>query len=272
MTAVSERKKRRVGPKTRDRHALYEMSVQSPEENIRFFDRVYRKYNGRLPKLMKEDFCGTALACADWVKKRPDNIAIGVDLDEPTLAWGREHNIEPLEDDAKRVTLLCDDVRAVSTPKVDVVTAFNFSYFIFKTPPELIKYFKAVRKSLAPGGIFVMDIFGGWEAQMEVTDKTRYGGYTYVWQQEKFDPITNHSTFHIHFNFHGGGGIKKAFTYDWRIYSIPEVREALAAAGFADSEVFWEGVDDETNEGNGIFRAVRKAENCPGWNAFIVGR
>ena len=273
LTAVKETKrKRRVGPKTTDRHALYQMSVQSPEESIKFFDRVYRKYNGKLPKVMKEDFCGTAYLCATWVKKRPDNVAIGVDLDRETLEWGKRTNIKPLGNDAKRVTLFREDVRSVTKPKADVITAFNFSYFIFKQPSELKKYFAAVRKSLAPGGIFVMDIFGGWEAQMEVTDKTRYSGYTYVWQQERFDPISNNALFHIHFRFHGGGGIEKAFTYDWRLYSIPEIREALAEVGFKESEIYWEGVDSGTNEGNGIFRSVRKAENCPGWNAYIVAR
>lgn len=269
--ASPRKKKRRVGPVSRDRHRLYELAVQSPDANIHFIDRIYRQRNGVWAKSLKEDFCGTAYLSAEWVKKRKDNTAVGVDLDRPTLSWGRENNLKPLGDDASRVKLIRADVRSITRPKVDVVAAFNFSYFTFKTQEELCGYFASVRRSLASGGIFVLDIFGGWEAQMEVTDKTRNSGFTYVWEQKGVDPVTNHGLFHIHFKFHGGGGIRRAFTYDWRLWSIPEVREVLLAAGFRSVEVYWEGIDPDTDEGNGIFRRVKRAENCPGWNAFIVG-
>ena len=269
-TQTRGKKKRRVGPITKDRHKLYEMSVQSPEENIKFSDRMYKKRNGRHPKRLKEDFCGTAFMSAAWVRQRPNNEAWGVDLDRPTMEWGEAHNIRPLGEPASRVTLICDDVRAIMNPKVDVVAALNFSYFIFKKPDELRDYFRRARASLSPGGILVLDIFGGWESQMNVTDTTRYRGFTYVWEQDRCDPVTNEVRFHIHFRFHGGGGIRKAFTYDWRLWSVPEVREALEGAGFEGSQVYWEGVDSDTDEGNGVFRPVNRAENCPGWNAFIV--
>lgn len=263
-------KKKKKGPPTTDRHKLYEMAVQCPEADVEFFDRVYSKKNGRLPKSLKEDFCGTATLAAEWVKTRPDNTVIGVDLDAPTLEWARQHNIDPLGPDAERVTLLDANVLDVREPKVDVVAAFNFSYNIFKTRDELRTYFENVRASLAPGAVFVMDVHGGWESQMEVTDKTRYDGFTYVWEQDHYDPISNHCRYHIHFRFHDGGGIKRAFTYEWRLWTIPELRELLAEAGFAGSDVYWEGVDDD-GEGDGDFRRVVEAKNCAGWNALIVG-
>ncbi|MDH3215981.1 MAG: class I SAM-dependent methyltransferase [Candidatus Krumholzibacteria bacterium] len=270
MTPAGKKKKRRVGPESRDRHRLYEIAVQSPEANIHFCDRIYKKKNGKPPRILKEDFCGTAFLSAEWVKKRQDRMAIGVDLDGDTLRWARQHNLKPLGKDASRVTLIRGDVRSMRKTKVDVVVAFNFSYFTFKTVEELRKYFANARDSLAAGGIFVLDIFGGWEAQMDVTDKTRHKGFTYVWDQKGVDPVTNHGLFHIHFKFHGGGGIKRAFVYDWRLWSIPEVRDALLSVGFRSVQVYWEGVDPDTEEGNGIFRLVKRAENCPGWNAFIV--
>lgn len=262
--------KRRTGPETQDWHRLYEMAVQSPDVNVDFFDRVYRRINDKTPKTLKEDFCGTALLAAEWVRKRKDNIAVGVDLDGRTLQWAREHNIAPLGEDASRVQLVEDDVRKVTKPKVDVVAALNFSYFIFKRPDALTKYYKAVHSSLNQDGIFVMDIFGGWEAQMDLVDKTKNEGFTYEWEQKGINPITNEGIFHIHFKFHGGGGIKKAFTYDWRLWSIPEVRQCLETAGFKTVDVYWEGIDSETDEGNGVFRKVTKVENCPGWHTFIV--
>ena len=46
-------------------------------------------------KSLKEDFCGTAILSAEWVRTRPDNIAVGVDLHEPTLKWAEENNLAP---------------------------------------------------------------------------------------------------------------------------------------------------------------------------------
>ena len=268
---TSQKKKKRRGPDSRDIHRLYEMAVQCPEEDIKFFDRVYsKKKNSRAPKTLKEDFCGTALLSAEWVRTRPDNEAVGVDLDKATLDWAMENNITPLGSDQNRVRLIHADVLKVQEPKVDVVAALNFSYFTFKTRRELRGYFENARASLAPGGILVVDIFGGWESQMEVTDKTRNIGFTYVWQQDRYDAVTHETRFHIHFRFHDEGGIKKAFTYDWRLWTMPEVRELMMEAGFAATDVYWEGIDPETGEGDGDFRRVVEAENCPGWNALIV--
>jgi len=265
------KKKRRVGPESTDRHRLYEESVQSPEEHIEFFDGVYEAAHGRPAKSLKEDFCGTAFLSSGWVRTRPDNIAIGVDLDEPTLEWGETNNLSTLEpEERQRVTIHHADVRDIHEPKVDIVAALNFSYFEFKTRDDLRGYFENARKSLNPGGLLILDMFGGWEAQMEVTDKTRYEGFTYVWEQTKYDPISHMAQFQIHFNFHGGGSIKAAFEYNWRQWTIPEVRELLEEAGFKSVDIHWEGIDPDTDEGSGEFNLVTEAENCPGWIAMLV--
>lgn len=259
------------GPRSRDYHWLYQESVQSPEIQFEFFDRVYRERHGRLPRVLKEDFCGTALLAREWVLRRDSNIAIGVDLDAPTLRWGREHNLDTLEaDQRKRVTLHRDNVLHVTRPKVEIVVALNFSYFIFHTRDTLREYFIAARKSLGPGGLFIGDIFGGWEAQKPMKERTRYSGFTYVWDQTKFDPISNHAEFNIHFEFHNGGGIRRAFTYHWRLWSIPEITEILAEAGFDRVAIYWEEIDHSTGFGNSRFRRMTTARNAEGWIAFFV--
>ena len=267
------RKRRNKGKsqaKRADVFELYEEAVQDPESDVAIIQRIFKQQYGRSPRTLREDFCGTAALCCAWVEQHAENRAYGVDLDPTPLRSARTRNVAKLEpDQAERVTLLEGDVRSVEHERVDATVAFNFSYFIFKTPQGLRDYFGSVRRSLAPGGIFVLDIFGGWEAQMDVKDRTRYKGFTYVWDQKGIDPVTNNGLFHIHFKFRGEE-MKRAFVYNWRLWSIPEVREALESVGFHSVEVFWEGVDED-GEGNGIFRRVKKAENCPGWNAFIVG-
>jgi SAM-dependent methyltransferase len=254
----------------RDKHELYEASVQSPEADIHFFDRVYREWNGTLPRNLREDFCGTASVCAAWVRRRRDNLAVGIDLHLPTLEHGRLRHIAPLGVHAKRVTLVEADVRAVREPKVDLAAGLNFSYMALKTRDHLRDYFHAVRDSLAPRGLFVLDIFGGWNAQALHVEKRRKSGFTYVWHQASFDPITHDTRFHIHFRFPDGSEMTRAFTYDWRLWTIPEVCELLQEAGFAETRVYWEGTDHKTGSGNGIFRRTRKTESCPGWIAYIV--
>lgn len=259
------------GPKSRDRHWLYQESVQSPDVHFGFFDRVYRQRNGEPPASLKEDFCGTALLASEWVERRRGNTAIGVDLDAGTLAWGRAHNIARLSDDQRRrVKLLRANVLDVTRPRVDLVVALNFSYFIFLTRDELRAYFRAARRSLAPGGLFIGDIFGGWEAQKPLTERTRYRGFTYLWQLDGFDPVDNFARFHIHFKFHDRGGIRRAFTYNWRLWSIPEIVEILREAGFRHVDVYWEGIDRRSGFGNSVFRKIESAENAPGWIAFFV--
>ncbi len=205
------------------------------------------------------------------MQHRPDNIAIGVDLDAPTLRWGREHNVAALDDEEKsRVRLIRGNVLEVKRPRVDVIAALNFSYNIFKTRDTLREYFRAARQSLAPGGIFIADMFGGWEAQKPMKERTRYSGFTYVWDQTKYDPVTNFGEYNIHFEFHDGGGIRRAFTYDWRLWTIPEGRGLLYEAGFDRVDVYWEDIDRSTGFGNSRFRKITTAKNSEGWIAFLV--
>jgi SAM-dependent methyltransferase len=259
------------GPQSRERHWLYQQAVQSPDVHFGFFDRAYRRYNPRPPFSLKEDFCGTALLACEWVEYRRQNTAVGVDLDAGTLQWGMRHNVESLTDDQRaRVTLRRANVLHVNKPRVDLVVALNFSYFIFRTRDALREYFRAARHSLNPGGVFICDIFGGWDAQKPTVERTRYRGFTYLWELEEYNPIENFARFHIHFKFHDRGGMRRAFTYEWRLWTIPEVRELLLEAGFRHIDIYWEGIDRRTGFGNSVFRKVTTARTDPAWIGFFV--
>ena len=262
--------KKKYTAKTADKHALYQIAVQSPEAEVDFCTRLYKKYYGQPPSLFREDFCGTSLISCDWVKRRKANRAYGVDLHGPTLDYARKHNIARLPDHAAaRVHLMQKNVLHVTRPKVQIVGAFNFSYFIFKRRTELLAYFKAVRRSLQPKGLFILDAYGGYEAQEVMEEKTKLDGFTYVWDQAVYNPIDDHAVCHIHFKFPDGTMMKKAFTYDWRLWTLGGIRETLIDAGFKATEVYWEGTDKD-GDGNGVYRSAKKAENTPGWNAYVV--
>jgi SAM-dependent methyltransferase len=267
---------------TADRHLLYTAAVQSVESDLEFFDRIYRKRNGRWPSLLKEDFCGTAALAAAFVKMRPENRAIGVDLHRPTLEWGRRHYVERLGAAADRVTLLREDVRENHRPPVDVVAALNFSYSVFKTRAGMITYFRNARRSLGKDGVFVVDAFGGNDAMKDLVERRRIpasigpGGervpaFTYVWDQARFNAVDHHILCHIHFEFKDGTSIRRAFTYDWRLWTLPELQELLLESGFREAEVYLEGWNDKTGEADGVFRRRTTFANMAGWIAYVVG-
>jgi len=254
-----------------DRHELYEQSVQDVAGEYRLINRIFRKLRGRRATHLREDFCGTANMSCEWVRRRSDNTAIGVDIDPEVLAWGRKHNLGRLKPATRvRLTLLQEDVRRVCTAPVDVVLAMNFSFQLFKERATLREYFRSVREGLVDDGVFFLDMFGGYEAFQELKEKRKCKGFRYVWDQARYNPVTGDMRCHIHFEFPDGSRIKKAFTYDWRLWTLPEIREILVEAGYSRITVFWEGVDENTGEGNGKFRPTTVGEADAGWIALIA--
>ena len=253
-----------------DRHIYYELSVQNTDVEFEFVDGVFKRIRGRKALSMREDFCGTAGMCAEWVKRRPKNTAIGVDLDTEVLGWAKTNNIEKLRPSQRsRVQLLQKNVLSVKTDPVDLLLAMNFSYQIFKDRKTLKSYFKNTLKGLSDDGVFILDVFGGYDAFRELKEKTAHDGFTYVWDQASYNPINGDIVCHIHFHFPDKSKIEKAFTYEWRLWTLPELQELLLEAGFKNVTVYWQGTDEDTGEGNGVFEPAIKGDADPGWISFI---
>ena len=272
-----------------DLHHLYEASVQGVDWDIDFAARVFKNKHKRAAVTLREDFCGTAALACEWVSGSPKRRAWGVDLDQPTLDWGMERNIPYISDKAGKIDLICGDVMTVKTPPVDLVVALNFSYCIFKTRDLLRAYFKTVLKSLKNDGIFVMDLYGGTEAieakleprDVEAStakDGTEIPEFEYIWDQAVYNVIDHHAVNYIHFKIPlrrssgqiGFVEIKKAFTYDWRLWTLPEVQELLVEAGFKSAEVYLHGWNKD-GESDDTYRRRKQYENSLGWVAYIVG-
>ena len=186
------RKRRAALP---DRHVLYQKAVQSPDVEIDFVDSRFRRLRGRTASRLREDFCGTAFTSCEWVNRRRTNIAVGLDLDRPTLDWGKAHNAAKLKPEAAaRLRLLRRNVLnpGRSAAGVGMGLAMNFSWWVFHTRRDLLAYFRAVRRSLVRDGVFFLDIYGGYEAQSEIRERTQIGGkkrgFTYIWDEERFEP------------------------------------------------------------------------------------
>ncbi len=261
-----------------DRHALYQKSVQAPEVEVGFMADTYQALRGKPPVLLREDFCGTALLATEWCREDPARQALGVDICAETLAWGRQHNVEAAgEAVAARVQLVQADVREVQAPKADVTCAFNFSYCVFKTRDELRGYFESARRGLAEGGLLMLDLFGGTESIDTLEEETKISGEraTYVWEHASFNPINHHILCHIHFDFKDGSRLEKAFTYDWRLWTLPELSELLYEAGFQRVRIYWERFEDSDDEseyleGTGEYYETDEVENQESWMSYVV--
>ena len=256
-----------------DRHVLYESSVQDPETEIEFVSDTFQALTGRRLQSIREDFCGTANTACHWVRSGDDHHAIAVDLDADVLDWGRRHHVGELDSaQAERIRLLCDDVLTVEADPVDAVLAMNFSYYLFTTRDLLKAYFQRARAALKEDGILFLDAFGGYDAHRELEERTEYDDFTYVWDQASFDPIHHHMTCLIHFEFSDGSEMQRAFEYYWRLWTLPEIRELLVEAGYSEVTVYWEGTDEETGEGDGIYEPAETGDADAGWICYLVAR
>ena len=265
-----KKKKSKLTAKSADRYWLYENSVYMPEADYDFIHRIFKRARGRKPLLLREDFAGTSQLAALWVKNDAEARAWAVDLDPEPLAWGKRKHIDVLDDQARaRVEQLEQNVLAVDVGAVDVVTAFNFSYWIFEERKTMLDYFTKVKDALGDDGMLVVDLMGGPGAQSETEEERDEGGFDYVWEQEAMDAITHHMVCHIHFHFPDGSKMRKAFTYEWRLWSISELRDIMLDAGFRSVDAYWEGTDED-GEGDGVFRKKKHAENEDTWIVYLA--
>ena len=255
-----------------DKYYHYGESVQSPGEVARFLEWIYLKGKGRKPSVFREDFCGTFANCLAWVQRDRKYVAYGLDLDPEPIEYGKKNYLPYLTPEQQsRVHIHEKDVLSRGAPKADIICALNFSYNIFKKRQELKKYFQACFRSLNPNGVFVVDAFGGprcHEANEEVSENGD-PSFDYFWDQESFDPLTHEGLFHIHFKRPGEKKRLNVFTYDWRVWTLPELKDLLEEVGFKRVDFLWEGSTDE-GEGDGNFQVVTKGEECEAWVAYVA--
>jgi len=273
-------------PRTRaqrpDRFSLYEVAVQGVDWDLDFMERVWRRRNpGREPRRFREDFCSTAALATAWAQRGPDRLAWAVDLDPEPLAWARTHRLPYVREAARRVRLVRGDVRLPRRPAVDVACALNFSWWVFHERAQLLRYLRAARAGLRPGGVLVMNLFGGNSAERLLTERTRKRAenapdgtmlppFTYVWEHARFNAVDRRLLAYIHFELRDGRRLRRAFTYDWRMYTVPELGDAVREAGFGDFEVWSEGWDARAKRGNGTLYRRTELDNEDTWIAYAV--
>lgn len=252
---------------TPDRYDLYEAAAQSPRMEAMFLRAVH----GREPRTLCEDFCGSGAVCRAWVGLHPDHRAVCVDIDDEALDALRRR---ATPEQAARMIVQQRDVLDATT-RADIVCALNFPVGYWHTRDALLRYLRGAHARLNPGGVFVCDIYGGANAfTLGESDQELRGGVLYTWEQREADPTTGLVENAMHFRLPDGREVRDAFTYRWRLWSIPELRDALADAGFASSEVHNRLGDAIDDSGNLHVRPILDAalELDDDFVVYVVGR
>lgn len=219
-----------------DRWEFYERAVQSPRDSLAMLIDAH----GGDPRVLAEDFAGSAALSRAWAASAPERRSIAVDLDAQALT--RASGVQRVE------TLVADvrDARSVARARGDVVHAGNFSLGYLHSRLELVAYLRAVRGRLSDRGLFACDTYGGpsafqlgaWTRSIALPDGARL---TSVWERREADAMTSRVVNVLGYRVERDGEIVEreleAFVYDWRLWSVPELADALEEAGFERSRV-----------------------------------
>jgi len=259
------------------KYRLYEQSVQTPDAHIEMFQDFYRDlHGGRYARQLREDFCGTFALSCEWVRRNRRNKAICLDLDREPLAYGRRVHLARLDREQKsRIEPRRMDVCSTTKPAADLIVACNFSFNVFKERRKLLEYLRFARRSLKKDGMLILEASGGpgmiekTRERKAIFGKGRKRLFSYVWDQKEFNPITGEGKYAIHFEMPDGKSKRNAFTYDWRIWSVPELTDLLIDAGFRQSHTYWE----TTHRGRGTneYARTRRGDNAYAYIAYVVG-
>jgi hypothetical protein len=250
---------------------LYEWCVQAPAMQARFL----RALHGDGGRVLCEDFSGPASIARAWARLGSAYRGVGVDRDAEPLRHAvrraREQGIPRGRFSVERA-----DVLGART-KADVIAAFNFAMCELHERARLGRYLRRARGRLGRGGIFACDTYGGPDALTRGSTsrrvRTPIGMVRYTWQQRRADPLTGRVENAMHFTPARGSAMRDAFVYDWRLWSVAELRDAMVEAGFARVEAhltYGEAIDER---GDPVPRAADPWERIEGdFVAFVVGR
>ncbi len=281
-----------------NRHDLYERCVQNPAVVVRLL-RAIHGGDPTPPLRLREDFSARARVSRQWCRDVPAGTATAVDLDPSLL---RDLLTKHARSTPPRVKAIAGNALRlpVRPASADIVFVGNFSIGEIHDRPTLVKYLRDSAARLAPGGVFICDTYGGESAFRtgsvqrthpwarpdsrpvgQIRRASRPSKSTadlrirYTWEQREANPLSGMVTNAIHFRVFRGseviGEITDAFIYHWRLWSVPELRDAMAQAGFASSDVYADVPDAQDSEGRWYAAPLTSTADLPDAGAsFIV--
>ncbi len=243
---------------------LYELCVTDAPRLARFAKAAH----GRKPRVLREDFSGTAALAKEW--GRAYGSAVAVDQDAKPLARAKGPSVRAVRADVLRCRV-----------KADIIAATNFPLGYFHQRGDLVRYLKHARSCLNPRGVLLADLYGGRDAMRPLNIGRKLRGpagqrVEYTWEQRETDPATNLVLDTLSFVVTASGKAKRypdAFVYHWRIWSIPEVRDAMMDAGFRAVDVYARMGDAIDSDGNLYVSPIQSGDELDeNYVVYVVGR
>lgn len=285
-------------PVTLDRFDLYELCVQSPEYDARMLAAIH---GGAPPNpapalILGEDFCGTAALSRAWVDLGPKHRAVAVDhdpavIERALIANPQRKPADPRHRDTPRTRIdyALADVRDVAD-RADVMGLLNYAICEIHTRAELVAYLAHARRRLCRNGCLICDTYTGNDAFLpgetsRTFDHPAGHEVLYTWEQREADPLTGMVENAIHFQVRPPRAkgrkrakadatiLRDAFHYHWRLWSIPELREAMLEAGFASTQVFPRSAEAITDDDRFIVEPLLNPDElADSFSCYVVGR
>lgn len=234
---------------------LYEMCVQAPELEARFL----RSLHGANGTVLGEDFAGPAGVSRAWLTLNPAHSAVASDFDPLPLEHAQYRLKHTLPGALPRFNTRTNDVLETGD-RVDIIASFNFAACELLTRDKLVTYFRHALFRLNANGVLALDTYTGPDAMVPGVStqsvETHFGLVEYQWRQVSADIATGRVVNAIDFTLPDARRFKDAFVYDWRLWTVPELRDAMREAGFRSTEVHdaYGGALD--GDGNPVLNAV----------------
>ena len=273
---------------------LYRWAVQDPETHATVLRVMFeRLHPGHRPEVLREDFAGTSAEAVAWLALASGRRALAGDCDAPTVDWARRRARRILGARADGLQCVEADVMAVAPPAVppaDIVSVLNFSVLYLREPEQLRSYLRHACRCLARPGVLVLNLFGGTGALEPYTDRhaitprprlaseAAIPAFEYLWEQRVVDKASRRLDCRIHFRIPNPSvpgetlELRDAFRYDWRLWSVAELIEALRDAGFDDVQL-WRHTYDPARGAAGVFLGAVPPDALSSlhrWTAYLV--
>lgn len=246
--------------------------MQSPRHVVSLLRAIYRDTTGTTPRILHEDFCGTAAVSRrfveDGARAGEHWLALATDLDDTAL-----YEAQRLLDVTASGLSVCkhdclsglpapvrsSDPTPAIAPSIahaaDIIWVGNFSIGYAHDRATLMRYLLHCKQRLDAGnagfggGFLACDTYGGKGAftlgSLERTHTAKTGEQIrYLWQHEAADPRTGMVRNSISMRLLQDGEViaeyPRVFVYEWRLWSLAELREAMLEAGFTTIDVYKE--------------------------------
>lgn len=241
---------------------LYEVSVTNATKLARFSQALAPKAH-----VLREDFAGSGSLARGWADLSPKHSAAAVEKDADVASYiGVHPRVKAVIADATRCT-----------QQAEIIAATNFPLGYFHTRSELLKYLSHAKKCLTKGGVFFADMYGGDgcftpQVQKRTLRNDIVGRFTYEWEQLAANEATRMVQNRMHFQL-ASLRLENAFSYHWRLWALPELRDCMLEAGFKKVAIYDRLADAVDDEGNVWVEPVKDDEGLDAtWVVYVVAR